>query len=201
MFQEQGNIHKTETNRRSRKMTTADYLEGSDVVFLINQLKKDKDYSLMMVAALGSYLGLRYSDMVKLKWVDVLGGDTLVIEEKKTKKVKRISINAELKLLCESAYPGKISDYIITNKSGQPLSIQYINRRLKKSRLKYRIKISNFSIHSFRKSFGRRVYENNFRSEHSLILLSDIFAHSSVAITRRYLGLRNEEIADVYLNL
>lgn len=205
MFQNSTISNKTETNQQHvicrKKITTADYLEWSQVIFLINELKKEKEISLMMLAALGSYLGLRFSDMINLKWTDILNNDTLIIEEKKTKKTKRISIHNDLKSLCETVYPLRISDYIIVNKAGKQLSIQYVNRKLKTIRIKYRLRVANFSVHSFRKSFGRRVYENNYRSEHALILLSDLFNHSSVAITRRYLGLRQEEIADVYLNL
>ena len=206
MFQNDIKSNKTETNLHGigrKKITTADYLEWSQIIFLLNQLKKEKDYSMLMVVALGSYLGLRYSDMIKLKWDDILSSDTLILTEQKTKKVKRISINNELKSITEWALMNRkvSSPNIIINKMGQALSIQYINRRLKEIRIDYRLKISNFSVHTFRKSFGRRIYENNFRSEHSLILLSDILNHPSVAITRRYLGLRAEEIADVYLNL
>ena len=58
-----------------------------------------------------------------------------------------------------------------------------------------------YSTHSFRKSFGRRIWSNNSDSEKSLVLLSQIFNHSSIAITRRYLGIREEEVKNVYLSL
>jgi len=205
MFQNSTISTKTETNQPRvicrKKVTTADYVEWAQVIYLINELKKEKDYSIMMVVALGSYLGLRYSDMIRLTWNDIMEKDTLVIEEQKTKKVKKLTINPDLRTIVESIHPLNKSEIIIVNKFGKPLSIQYINRYLKKAKFKYRLKIQNISVHSFRKSFGRRVYENNHKSEHALVLLSDLFNHSSIAITRRYLGLRQEEIADVYLNL
>ncbi len=67
--------------------------------------------------------------------------------------------------------------------------------------LKYRygLKIAHFSTHSLRKTFGRRVVEMaGANSEIALIKLSDIFQHSSVKITRIYLGLRKEELMDTY---
>lgn len=201
MFQISINSDKTKTKSRQKRITTSDYLEWQNVIFLMNELKKEKDISILMVVALGSYLGLRYSDMIRLTWNDIINKDVLIIEEQKTKKVKQITINPDLRAIVESIHQQKKSELIIVNKFGKPLSIQYINRRLKQIKYKYRLKIQNISVHSFRKSFGRRVYENNYRSEHALILLSDLFNHSSVAITRRYLGLRQEEIADVYLNL
>jgi hypothetical protein len=41
---------------------------------------------------------------------------------------------------------------------------------------------------------------NNGRNE-SLYLLMDMFGHSSPAVTKRYLGIREKEIFDVYDSL
>lgn len=37
--------------------------------------------------------------------------------------------------------------------------------------------------------------------EIALVKLSEIFSHSSIAITRRYLGLRQQELGEVYMSL
>lgn len=55
--------------------------------------------------------------------------------------------------------------------------------------------------HMFRKTLGRHVWESNDHSEKSLILLGNLFNHSSVKITKAYLGIREKEISDVYLSL
>ena len=57
------------------------------------------------------------------------------------------------------------------------------------------------STHSLRKTFGRRVYENNGETEKALMYLSDLFNHSTIKETRKYLGIRQEELDDIYLNL
>ena len=70
---------------------------------------------------------------------------------------------------------------------------------MKDIRKKYRLKIKNFSCHSLRKTFGRQVYNmNSENSELALIKLMELFNHSNVAITKRYLGLRQEEILETY---
>tara|TARA_R110002051_G_scaffold95783_2_gene165805 strand:- start:1493 stop:1696 length:204 start_codon:yes stop_codon:yes gene_type:complete len=60
---------------------------------------------------------------------------------------------------------------------------------------------NRISSHSLRKSFGRRVWENNGKSDEALTYLSEIFNHQSIAMTRKYLGIRADEIKDIYLNL
>ena len=70
---------------------------------------------------------------------------------------------------------------------------------LKEIKKKYRLKVKNFSCHSLRKTFGRQVYTmNGENSELALVKLMELFNHSSVAITKRYLGLRQEEILETY---
>ena len=61
------------------------------------------------------------------------------------------------------------------------------------------LQIKNFSCHSLRKTFGRQVYNmNSDNAELALVKLMELFNHSSVAITKRYLGLRQEEILQTY---
>ena len=83
----------------------------------------------------------------------------------------------------------------ITKKTGT-LSDAYILKEIKK---KYHLKVKNFSCHSLRKTFGRQVYNmNSDNSELALVKLMEIFNHSSVTITKRYLGLRQEELLNTY---
>ena len=70
---------------------------------------------------------------------------------------------------------------------------------LKEVKKKYRLHIGNFSCHSLRKTFGRQVYTmNDNNAELALVKLMELFNHSSLAITKRYLGLREEEILQTY---
>jgi site-specific recombinase XerD len=79
-------------------------------------------------------------------------------------------------------------------------TVQQINRKLKAVFSK-EAKELNISSHSLRKSFGRRVYETNNESEKALNYLSELFNHTSLAVTRRYLGIRQEELNNIYLSL
>lgn len=64
---------------------------------------------------------------------------------------------------------------------------------------KYKLKVEHFSTHSLRKTFGRKVVEAaGSNSEMALIKLSELFNHADVMTTRRYLGLRTEELLETY---
>ena len=74
-----------------------------------------------------------------------------------------------------------------------------INKHLKIVKIKYNLNVKYFSSHLFRKTFGRRGVESaGQQSEMALIKLCEIFNHSSPMITRRYLGLRAEELQEIY---
>ena len=77
-------------------------------------------------------------------------------------------------------------------------SIQWINLILKELKYRYNLKIDHFSTHSLRKTFGRKVFESSDNAELALVKLMELFNHSSIAITKRYLGLRQEEILETY---
>ena len=59
----------------------------------------------------------------------------------------------------------------------------------------------NVSSHLFRKTLGNRVLRMNNYSEESVILLMTLFNHQSPATPKRYLGIREREVMDVYDSL
>ncbi len=72
----------------SKRTTT--YLEWDKVVLLIKKLEKDGNYKFMLLIAIGTFLGLRISDLVRLKWSDILDKDHLILNEGKTAKTGEI---------------------------------------------------------------------------------------------------------------
>lgn len=175
---------------------------------LCHQLKKDKQFKDYLFINTGCYFGLRVSDLLTLRWADVLEKDEFVIEEKKTGKKRHITINENMKLafkemIMELKKINKyhVNDYLFSNNSKQPMTIQYMNRRLHKVFDRYKVKVKNGSTHTLRKTFGKRVWEMDNKSERSLIYLSEIFSHSSIATTKRYIGIIQQDIENIYLNL
>lgn len=178
------------------------YLEFDKISILIRKLEKDGEHRFSLLISLGVFLGLRISDLLNLKWSDIRGKDRFEIVEKKTKKSRILPINEDLKVIIDNSFTkiGSSSDYIFINRFGtRTITIQYVNRKLKQIFRKNKLLNGHpISSHLLRKTFGRNIYLLNNESEHSLILLSNIFGHSSISITRLYLGLRQEEILKAY---
>lgn len=183
--------------------TTADYLQWNEAMNLIRKLTKDKNYKMSLLIAIGCFSGLRISDILALHWKQVLDTEEFSIIEIKTGKQRTIRINMQLQKHIQDCYkhinPVGVNAPILISQKGTVYSIQRINLILKDLKVKYKLHIGNFSCHSLRKTFGRQVYNmNNDSSELALVKLMELFNHSSVAITKRYLGLRQEEILQTY---
>jgi integrase len=188
--------------------TKADYIEWSKIQELILKLERDGKNKISLLICIGIYTGLRISDILLLEWHQIFNMDFLELNEKKTGKFRRIKINQNLKEAIKRNYvvlnPNKKERIIFLNRFGKkPISVQFINRTLKEVVRDYKVvkDPSTIKSHSFRKSFGRRIFENNDNSEKSLILLGEMFNHSNIRTTKVYLGIRDKEIQDVYDNM
>ena len=183
--------------------TTADYLVWSDAMNLIRKLAKDGNFKMSLLIALGCFTGLRISDILALRWEQILSTEEFTIIEKKTGKKRVLRLNPQLQQHIRECYeqiqPIGLKAPILVSQKGTVFTIQRINVILKEIKRKYRLKVKNFSCHSLRKTFGRQVYNmNSENSELALVKLMELFNHSSLAITKRYLGLRQEEILQTY---
>lgn len=183
--------------------TTADYLEWNQSMNLIRNLYNDEEYQLSLLIAFGSFWGLRISDILKLKFTQVVNVDELKLVEQKTGKTREIKINLQLKkhisACVEKINPRSLDDFIFKSQKNTVYSVQRINVLLKELKTRYNLKIKNFSSHSMRKTFGREIFNrSNSNAEIALVRLSQLFNHSNPAITRRYLGIAKEELMQTY---
>ena len=187
--------------------TKSSFLEWDSMQLLLQKMERDQQYKFQLLIAVGCYTGLRIGDILKLRWVDVFGITSLELTEGKTKKIRKIMLNQSLiDIINRLHVKMNIEDnaqLLFVNKTGEKaINIQYINRRLKEIVKQY-IPQSKLSVssHLFRKTLGRHVWAVNDFSERSLILLGELFNHSSVKITKIYLGIKEDEIGDVYMKL
>lgn len=191
---------------KKNQLTTSDYLEYSEYERMVKCLHEHHQYLWELYARLAFCTACRAYDVRHLKWGDVLGKKNTVIEEHKTRKARNLffndSVRTRLQRLYEALGSPDENQYIFLSKrTGEPMTIQYINKKLKEIKHKYKVKIGNFSTHTFRKTFGRYVYETNGRSAESLVILNKILNHSSIQITKTYIGITQDEINDVFASI
>jgi integrase len=188
--------------------TKSDFIEWDKLQSLTQKLERDGDLKFTLLITIGMYTGLRISDILSLKWFQLLNMEHIEITEKKTKKTRKILVNQQLQETV-SRISSKLTnlnqeEYIFLNRFGiKTISPQFVNWKLKELVKKYQVVKNSTGIksHSLRKSFGRRVWENSEKSENGLIMLNEIFNHSNIRITKIYLGIRETEIQNVYQNL
>lgn len=201
-------MHATNFNsmETSAKLRTSSPIDWEVLHSTIRNLEKDEKWWICAYLVLSAYSGLRVSDIKRITYWDILSGKGYFdIQEMKTKKKRRIHLNPFLVESIERYYNklgvANLNSIIVSNRKGKSVSTIYLNTILKKINLKYGMRVKNISTHSLRKSFGMNVWRSNCCSDKVLILLSEMFNHDKESTTRRYIGIQEEEITNVYLSL
>lgn len=143
---------------------------------------------LAMAFILQANLGLRISDVLKLK-PSTFKNDKLEVIEKKTGKLQYRTINRNLKeLIYEYALENNIksNDYLIKVK------VRAIQKQL--AIIANYLNLTNISSHSFRKLFGVTVYN---KTNGNIELLKELFNHSNISTTQRYIKVSQKQIDEI----
>jgi integrase len=188
---------------KKNRLTTSDYLEYQEYERLLLTLREDKLYLWELFARLSFCTACRASDVLNMKWQDVLSKEKVAVTEIKTGKSRIITFNNSVRKKINELYKllgsPSCDNYIFQGeKSNGHFSIQYVNRKLKDFKFKYKLDVGNFSTHTFRKTFGRYVYEKNEKSLESLVLLNKIFNHTNLNVTETYIGITQDSINRVF---
>ena len=163
------------------------------------KLRYTRQYMLLIS---GCKYGLRIGDMLLLTWDQLINEGDTIVKEKKTGKARTLTIGSNTAKRASKLYKlidAKASDYVFASRTGKPFSFQFADMLIKAMFTDYKVPVKNPSSHTLRKTFGMRVY--NKGGEDALVMLSQILNHSSIAITRRYIGITQRDIAKVYLSL
>lgn len=180
-------------------ITTCDYIDYDKALNMgmkAMQNKKTELIGFYIVIAINT--GIRISDLRTITWDQLQEGKIRMVEQK-TNKPRFVIINEAIKRAMDKCTNANKQGLVFISQKNTVITTQQINRLLKVI-FRSLLPTHCISSHSLRKTFGRRVYENNNRSEDALIKLSELFNHSSLKLTRIYLGIRQEELNDIYLN-
>lgn len=170
------------------------YLKGQDL----------RNYALFTV---GINVALRISDLLKLTWNDVLnesskGFKSIKLKEGKTGKNRDIKLNKTaqkaFRELLGSLDTYGMNDFIFKSREGQnrPITRQQALNVLKDAAIAVGIK-ENVGTHTLRKTWGYHAWKNGFNPA----LIMETLNHNNLGVTKRYLGIRQDEINDLYENL
>ena len=155
--------------------------------------KRERDYLLFVM---GINLGLRISDLLKLRVVDVRNKAYIEIVEQKTGKLRKIPIRDNLSSLINPFIKNKPDEqWLFKSQKGHNNPITRVQAyRLINSVCRRAGFDAHFGTHTLRKTFGYHLYQMT----KDVALLQNIFNHSSPAITMRYIGI-NQDIIDIQL--
>lgn len=166
-----------------------------------------------MLFLCGINLGIRASDLCGLKYSFFMNNDGTFkdfysLQPKKTKKTGKyvkLYFNATVKKAITeylNDYPmDNIEGYLFKSREGDShITSIHLGKIIKDTAKEAGIE-KNICSHSLRKSFGYHVWHNAEDKEKALVMLMTIFNHSSVIMTKKYIGLMDEEIEDVFNGL
>lgn len=146
---------------------------------------------------LGVNSGLRISDILGFKVKDVRGKRQYVLREQKTGKVKKFPVKDELYDLINNWVKDKDdNDWVFEGRKNKKLDRSQVYRRINEAVLALDID-ANVGTHTLRKTFGYHAYKQC----KDIAVLQQIFNHTTPDVTKRYIGITQDEMDQVYLSL
>lgn len=143
----------------------------------------------LLLFNIGINTGLRIGDIVKLRIEDVKGRSSVRILEGKTSKARTVYLNAIMADIADYLSDKANEGYLFPSRKGD----KHIT-----TTQAYRILASAgeacgydyVGSHTLRKTFGRHYYDRT----KDVATLMEIFNHDSQSTTKRYIGIRDDEI-------
>lgn len=175
--------------------------------------KKHIAYRNKLLFLIGMNIGIRGSDLRTLKWSfffnkkngELVWKESYTILPEKQKKYNKfvtLYFNETVKKSIGNyinKYPiNDLDDYVIFSRKGdEPLTVSGLWGIIKQTAKEAEIK-QNIGSHSLRKSWGYWCWHNAKDKNKALVILQQCFGHSSTQVTAKYIGILDEEIAEMY---
>lgn len=145
----------------------------------------------LLLFNIGINTGLRIGDIVKLRIEDVRGRSSFVIREGKTKKPRTVYLTAIMADIADYLADKPSEGWLFPSRKGDGhITTTQAYRILTKAA--DLIGRDDIGSHSMRKTFGYHYYQRT----KDVATLMEIFNHADQATTKRYIGIRDDEIKD-----
>ena len=146
----------------------------------------------LLLFTMGINTGLRISDLLKLKVIDVRNKSHVEIKEQKTGKIKRFPLLGNLQSMIEEYVRGRLdNEYLFRSREGankpitRVMAYLIINEACQKAEI-----TDSIGTHTLRKTFGYHHYQQF----HDVAILQYLLNHSSPSITLRYIGITQDNV-------
>ena len=143
---------------------------------------------------LGINTGLRMSDLVKLRKKDIVHSKNPTIVEQKTGKKRTLYLGSLQDLIKDYTKHLAEDDYLFPSDKGGHLEVNTVYQMFQK--VAALLGRQDIGTHTLRKTFGYHYYKRT----KDIATLMEIFGHSSEKITKRYIGINEDEISSTLKN-
>ena len=167
--------------------TTEDIEKFIKAIILASPLTADRN---VLLFKLGITTGLRIGDIVQMRIEDVKGRSSVLVKEGKTKKMREVYLDDIMPEITDYLDGQPSEGYLFASAKGGHISTTQGYRALAKAA--DLLGWDFIGTHSLRKTFGYFYYKKT----KDIVTLSEILNHSSQRMTRRYIGIRDEEIRE-----
>lgn len=167
-------------------------IRDPDQIRAMKEVLLHRSYRDYFLFVFGINSGLRISDILPLRVMDVKYTEHLKVREKKTRKVRKVKMTSALKAEIEKYTKGLAdSDYLFPSRKGhQPIGRETAWRIVNDAARHIGIE-GAIGTHTLRKTFGYHFYQQY----KDVALLQEIFGHSAPSVTLRYIGI-NDDMMD-----
>ncbi|OHR74757.1 site-specific integrase [Bacillus sp. UMB0893] len=178
-------------NVRKIGANTVEPIRDRDKISEMKEVLLHQSYRNYFLFVFGINSGLRISDIISLRVLDVRYLDYLKVREKKTKKIRKIKMTLVLKTEIEKYIKNMAdSDYLFPSRKGdQPISRVQAWKIITDAAKEVGI-TDSIGTHTLRKTFGYHFYQKT----KDAAMLQKIFGHSSPSITLKYIGISDDMI-------
>ena len=182
----------TQQQKKRCKMKYVQPIRDKNKIEEIKSILKENGTRDLLLFTMGINTGLRISDLLRLKVIDVRGKSHVEIKEQKTGKIKRFPLLGNLQSMIDEYIRGKSDcDYLFKSRNGENKPITRVMAYMIINEAAQKADISdNIGTHTLRKTFGYHHYQT-FKD---VAILQHLFNHSSPSITLRYIGITQDEI-------